>query len=135
MKKTVCSIVFLFLSVLVFAQNQNRFIYCEMTSSKMPSPSTEVSVKVDFGQDAVYTGFQLLRDEAGNVMTFNSHIDALNFMADKGWECVQLYLTGERQNNITMHWIMRLDTTNLNHKQIEYVLSVLKTKRNFVPKK
>ncbi|MGF1777568.1 hypothetical protein [Vibrio nomapromontoriensis] len=48
---------------------------------------TKWKVEVDFGQE-VEIGIRnkdLLRDEAGNTVAFNSPIDAVNFLNSKGW--------------------------------------------------
>ena len=51
---------------------------------------TKWKVEVDFGQE-VEIGIRnkdLLRDEAGNTVAFNSPIDAVNFLNSKGWVLV-----------------------------------------------
>ena len=45
-------------------------------------------------------------DENGKVKTFNSMVDALNFMSEKGWEFVQAYVTVEEKDSTT-HWLLK----------------------------
>jgi hypothetical protein len=80
------------------------YVYCELfgeTAQKFLKISTEVVVKVNFGQKRKATvviggsggagaGFgDYITDENGKKINFNSIIDALNYMGSQGWEFVQ----------------------------------------------
>ncbi|MGV2987819.1 hypothetical protein ACE1OE_09255 [Vibrio sp. E150_011] len=51
---------------------------------------TKWKVEVDFGQEVEISirNKGLLRDESGNTVSFNSPIDAVNFLNSKGWVLV-----------------------------------------------
>ena len=69
--------------------------------------TNKISVSVDFGEERAFFQDTRLRDEqTGKVKTFNSMIDALNFMGQDGWKFVQAYVVFE--NNLSnIHWILR----------------------------
>jgi hypothetical protein len=52
--------------------------------------STKWKVEVDFGQAFEWSvkNKDLLRDEKGQVVSFNSPVDALNFLNSQGWKLV-----------------------------------------------
>lgn len=59
---------------------------------------TKWKVEVDFGQ-ALEIGIKnkdLLRDDNGNTLSFNSPMDALNFMNSQGWTLVSATTTDNR---------------------------------------
>lgn len=69
--------------------------------------STKVNITVDFGQARGFFTDTRLRDEkTGQLQTFNSMVDALNFMAQDGWEFVQAYTITVGQQNV-YHYLLR----------------------------
>jgi hypothetical protein len=69
--------------------------------------STKVTIQVDFGQSRGFFSDTRLRDEnTGKVQSFNSMIDALNYMAVDGWDFVQAYVVAG-QNQKAHHYLMR----------------------------
>jgi hypothetical protein len=71
--------------------------------------STKVSISVDFGQEMRYWHRdQTIKDQQGNVMNFNSVIDALNFMSSKGWIYVNAYaLSDGSSGGKVLNYVMR----------------------------
>lgn len=53
-----------------------------------------IYVVFDFGQPMTKKN-RLITDAGGRAITFNSCIDALNYMVCRGWEFVQAYAAGE----------------------------------------
>ncbi|RYE31267.1 MAG: hypothetical protein EOP23_16645, partial [Hyphomicrobiales bacterium] len=53
--------------------------------------STKVNIEVDFGQPTAFFSDQRLKDESGKAMSFNTTIDALNYMGSQGWLFVNAY--------------------------------------------
>lgn len=96
------------LCVLTSAAQVKKY-YCEV-KSVISVGSSLPSVSIDFGDSPVYaswkklTGLCVLVDENGKWLSFNSLVDAANFMSSKGWTFVQAYTTEERSQN-TVHWI------------------------------
>lgn len=75
-------------------QSQKPFkAYCEIvTYIDMGFFSSKISIEVNFGQANNFWGTDhQLVDEYGNSITFNSMIDALNYMGERGWELVEEY--------------------------------------------
>lgn len=88
------------------SQDSSGYIYSELVGArKFLSP--KVVVTIDYGQEAKFFSDQRIRDEeTGKVKNFNSMIDALNFMGEKGWEFVQAYILTEGNQN-TYHWLLK----------------------------
>ncbi|AIW16708.1 hypothetical protein VITU102760_04075 [Vibrio tubiashii] len=77
--------------------NQTEQYAMVIASGKMLS-LTQWKVEVDFGQ-ALEIGIKnkdLLRDEEGNTISFNSPMDALNYMNSQGWILVSSNSTDNR---------------------------------------
>lgn len=70
--------------------------------------STKVMVTLDFGQETklMSTKKQIVKDENGKAMTFNSMIDALNFFTKYGYEFVNAYAVTVGNSNV-YHWLLR----------------------------
>ncbi|MEZ2336027.1 hypothetical protein AB6735_10350 [Mucilaginibacter sp. RCC_168] len=61
--------------------------YCTLTATKHAF-SSKVDIEIDFGQE---TGYE---KETEIVKEFTSIVDALNYLATKGWELASSYNTG-----------------------------------------
>jgi len=72
--------------------------------------SKKVNIQIDFGQvDKIFKAKDTqIRDKDGKLTTFNSMIDALNFMNKNGYEFVQAY-TITIQNQNVYHYLMQRD--------------------------
>jgi len=70
----------------------------------------KIMIHIDFGQklsfwrSTKYT--HRLRDEKGRIITFNSIIDALNYMSSLGWEFVNAYVMATKKEK-AYHYIMK----------------------------
>ncbi|TKB97903.1 hypothetical protein [Pedobacter cryophilus] len=90
------------------ASNTNEyraFVFCELVASSS-SLNTKTKVSVDFGLENPKSKERRLLDESGKIKTFNSMVDALNFMSEKGWEFVQAYVTIYDKDSTT-HWLLK----------------------------
>lgn len=47
---------------------------------------------IDFGQKSELINDKTYKDESGKPLIFDSMIDVMNFMANNGWELVQVYV-------------------------------------------
>ncbi len=123
------------MSVPMFAQEntsnektRDSFLYAEILGySKFLS--TKVSVTIDFGQNTTLFEDTRLRDENGKVISFNSMVDAMNWMGAQGWEFVQAYTITEGQQNV-YHWLLKLNLKYLTPEQVQEITSKFKTKRS-----
>jgi hypothetical protein len=53
--------------------------------------STKVTITIDYGQERSFWDENRMTDENGDVIKFNSLVDALTFMNGLGWEFVSAY--------------------------------------------
>ncbi len=68
--------------------------------------SFKIIVNLDYGQDFKLFRPQRIKGFDGRNMSFNSMIDALNFMEANGWEYVDNYVARTDDANI-IHYILR----------------------------
>ncbi len=87
-----------------------EYVYCEIIYHHLPNPWGG-SVAFDFGQETGSWRYDLLTDSEGNELLFNSGIQALNYMIGRGWEFVQVYSSGEKNEHI--HVLLRIATDKL----------------------
>lgn len=83
----------------------SKYIYCELLGVQK-FLSTKVIISIDFGE---YRGlFQdtRMRDDSGKVQSFNSMVDALNYMGKYGWEFSQAYTVSSGQQHV-YHWLLK----------------------------
>lgn len=87
-------------------------VYCELLGTQKML-SQKVNVQVDFGQNP-YTNSNLV-DENGKKITFNSMIDAMNYMGNSGWEFESAYVithgSGTSAQNV-YHWLLSKYVSN-----------------------
>ncbi len=124
MKKILLSITFFLIAL--FAANAQGKIYCELVGTQRLL-STKVTVEVDFGQQSKFFADNRLVDEKGQVVVFNSMVDAMNYMGELGWEFEQAYVvtfgSGSSSSSV-YHWLLSKyvgeegDNTELKTKDI-----------------
>ena len=69
--------------------------------------SSKMDLKVDFGSDA-NSANPLLQNETEAVKEMSSVVDALNYMAKKGWQMVNAYsLTSSTTAINEQHYLMK----------------------------
>ena len=106
MKKILLSITFFLIAL--FSANAQGKIYCELVGTQRLL-STKVTVEVDFGQQSKFFSDNRLVDEKGQVVVFNSMVDAMNHMGELGWEFEQAYVvssgSGTSSSNV-YHWLL-----------------------------
>jgi hypothetical protein len=84
-------------------------VFCELLGTEK-FLSKKCTVQIDFGQNP-YKDNRIV-DENGKSKTFNSMVDAMNFMGSLGWEFEQAYVvtitTGMTGQNV-YHWLLSKD--------------------------
>jgi hypothetical protein len=104
MKKIIISIIAVLVGMVCYGQEKN---YCELVGTQKLLTG-KVVVQVDFGQQS-YGKDNRLVDDKGEVMTFNSMVDAMNYMSKLGWEFEQAYVVtlgaGNTATNV-YHWLL-----------------------------
>ncbi|WP_207420289.1 hypothetical protein [Desertivirga brevis] len=112
MKKLILSIL-LTIPFIAFSQDTTKKAYEEycMVVATGKLLSTKVNIKMDYGQEQKLFSLQdqRLKDEAGKVIDFNSAIDALNFLGQKGWKLVNAYHIVDPQGSNSSHFVMKRD--------------------------
>lgn len=93
--------------------------YCEMTAQAKLF-SRKVTIDVDYGEARKWISFKdtRMKDEEGKVKSFNSVVDALNFMGRAGWKLVNAFLVTESGNNV-YHYVLKreFDKSELSDDQ------------------
>lgn len=133
MKKLQLLFLAILLTVPLFAQDttsvstKEAYLYAEIIgTSKLLS--NKVTVSIDFGQNTKFMEDTRLRDDAGNVIVFNSMVDAMNWMGAEGWEFLQAYVVTIGQSNV-YHWLLKLNLNKLSPEQLDKVTGKFKTKK------
>ncbi len=80
-------------------------VYCELLGSQK-FLSAKCTVEIDMGQNP-YENKKLV-DENGKKITFNSMIDAMNYMGKLGWTFEQAYVVTVGNQNV-YHWLLSKD--------------------------
>lgn len=86
--------------------NKAKEQYC-MVTEVPKSLSNSVNISVDFGQPTGLFSSSKLKDEAGKVKSFNSIINALNYMASLGWELISCNVIVGGQESYSTRYIMK----------------------------
>lgn len=102
--RKIVFLLMLMLSNFAYSQkNEMHRVYCELLGSSK-FLSTKVTVSIDFGQDGNMWESKLV-DEKGKATTFNSMVDAMNYMGRLGWKFEQAYVVTVGQQNV-YHWLL-----------------------------
>lgn len=87
-----------------------NYVYCEIIGTD--NSVNNITIDIDFGQKknfwSLHRNSQPI-DQNGEVIKFNSMIDALNYMQKLGWEFTQAYvsvLDGLSKTNV-FHYILK----------------------------
>ncbi len=87
---------------------QKKYVYCELMGRE-ELLSAKVTVDIDFGQKvSFWNRDRRYKDENGKPISFNSMVDAMNFMGSLGWEFVQAYVVTVGQQNV-YHWLLKME--------------------------
>jgi hypothetical protein len=85
----------------------------EIVGTNMGFIEKKIQISIDFGQKIAFTfsGKSIvLKDNLGKSITFNSMIDALNFMNSHGYEFVTAYIVTIGTGNMTQnvyHYLLK----------------------------
>jgi|SRR5579875_2228437 len=84
--------------------------YCEMVAMQKLL-SRKVTIDIDNGEDRKLFSFKdtRVRDELGKVKSFNSVVDALNYLGRLGWQLVNAFPVsdGTSSTGMTYHYIFK----------------------------
>ena len=112
MKKTLSFLAALFTFVAAIAQADNTHrVYAELLGAEKGLFSNKVTVTIDFGQNVSFwkkNRDNKIVDENGKEIVFNSMVDAMNYMGERGWVFQQAYVVSSGQQNV-YHWLLYKD--------------------------
>ena len=109
MKRLLVSCVCAALVLLAAAQHASRKAYCEVVVWTGQSAMLKAVVTFDFGMQSHPTA--MLYDSKGQPMKFVSGMDAVNHLAQRGWELVATYYKTDGQQPST-HYVMSKTVTS-----------------------
>jgi hypothetical protein len=119
MKPALLLFVCLLMAAITSAQKLEQ--YCEMTAQNKLF-SRKVTIDVDHGEERKWISFKdtRVKDDLGKVKSFNSVVDALNFLGRSGWKLVNAFLVTEGSINV-YHYILKreFDKSELSEDQVK----------------
>lgn len=116
MKKLLLLFVFSMAFISSFSQESVKYDYCEIVGTAKLL-STKVTVQIDFGQATKFFADKRYKDDTGSPITFNSMIDAMNYMGKQGWEFIQAYTVSMGNSMAVYHYVLK--RTNGQDKEAE----------------
>lgn len=108
MKKILFIVVALLTTFISDAQTTNR-VYCQLLGHQK-FLSTKCVVTIDYGQETNFFSDTRLVDENGKPISFNSMVDAMNYMGTLGWKFEASYLITIGRQHV-YHWLLSKDIT------------------------
>lgn len=105
MKKIILMMLYAAFCLSMSAQERGsepHRVYCELVGYEK-FLSKKCKVEVDFGQNPYED--KRIAGEDGKSLTFNSMVDAMNYMGRFGWEFKQAYVVSISGQNI-YHWLL-----------------------------
>lgn len=85
-------------------------VYCELIgiNNNVLGIGNKISVEINFGDEQNFwgnDGRDILIDENGKEIKFNSMVDAMNFMGEKGWKYEDSFVVSTGKQNV-IHWLL-----------------------------
>ncbi len=87
--------------------NKEDIEYINLTAVCKGFGCTKLVVSIDYGQKVKFGQTQTIKDAEGKTKTFNSEVDALNFMSKNGWVFVNSYPVTIGGSNIYKYLMKR----------------------------
>ena len=105
--KNILLFVILITTTTLFAQ-ETKEVYCHVSPGMGTSWfGNDCTISVDFGQAKKITQPQIVVDEMGEPIVFNSIIDALNWMSSLGWRFKQAFtITDPLSKDNIYHYLL-----------------------------
>jgi len=103
------TIVSLFVSFCAFSQTYSRtYQYAEMVATQKLF-STKITLTIDYGDPLIlFKSDFRVKDSAGKVESFNSVVDAMNYLDSKGWEFITAFPVSTGQSGGSVyHYLFR----------------------------
>ena len=101
-------VVLLTFSKVLAAQDNTivpEYVYCEIVGTAKLF-SSKLDVYISYGQSIGWFKDNRIRNENGETIKFNSMIDAMNYMGERGWEFIQAY-TVSTSNQLVYFYVLK----------------------------
>ena len=99
MKKLLLALSLVLCSIIVYGQ-ESKEVYCKL-EARQKFMSQKIFITVDYGQETnAFQNDAMMNEETGKIKTFNSTIDALNYMGERGWKFIQAFVVTESNTNV-----------------------------------
>jgi len=132
MKKLIIICILILATMNIFSQGQDefqqdesvpKFVYCEIVGVARFLNPNKVTVQLDFGEEMkAWTDNRIRDPKTGKPIVFNSMVDALNYMGERGWEFVQAYAVTTSNQNV-YHYLLKKPFTNLDRETKDYIIN------------
>lgn len=118
MKKIFIIIAFLGLAITGYAQESDsiptpktKTVFAQIMgiNKNVLGIGNKISVEIDFGDENNFwgrDGRNEVVDENGKEMKFNTMVDAMNFMGERGWVYTDSYVITVGQQHV-IHWLLQ----------------------------
>lgn len=128
MKKVLLVLIITLMTVAANAQTSDGKypVYCDVVGYCLWN---KVTVQLDLGRNLSKKRFDTLYGEDGKQMKFNTMVDVLNYMGERGWRVINSYYVQETTTDVhdnTVHYLMEKRvasndeiTIGLNLKEVE----------------
>ena len=94
-----------------FSQKKEVYAIVNVQGKALFDPT--VTIAVDFGQKTKLIADNRLRNETGELITFNSVVDALNYMGEQGWSLFDTqFIKGEYADQYNYLFKKEVETKN-----------------------
>lgn len=123
MKKIFIMLFVVAVCTLAYA-GENQKVFCQIVGQSNGF-TPKVKISIDYGQEMKFGSDNRLVDESGQVIKFNSMIDALNYMGSKGWKFEQAYAITLGNANV-YHYLLSKEIS-----EGQDINEGLKTKQDF----
>ena len=102
--------LFLLMAGAMVAKAQKIEQYCEMVAMQKLL-SRKVTIDIDYGEERKLFSFKdtRVRDDLGKVKSFNSVVDAMNYLGRIGWQLVNAFPVADNTSSTGMvyHYVFK----------------------------
>lgn len=86
-------------------QSQKRPVYCNVMGYNFWGFG-KVKVQLDMGRKTDIKGFDALYGEDGKKLKFNTMMQVLNYMGERGWRVINTYYITESSKQSVIHYLL-----------------------------
>lgn len=118
MKKILIVVIILGMAICAYAQKtdsipspKTKTVFAQIMgiNKNLLGIGNKLSIEIDFGEENSFwgnDGRNEVVDENGKEIKFNTMVDAMNFMGERGWVYTDSYVVTVGKQNV-IHWLLR----------------------------